>query len=437
MLIVIAGAGEVGYELAKSLSEKNDVYVIDKDREKLERLADIDVVTVRGNAGNLNVLREAKTDKANLFLAVTGNDEINLISALTAKKLGAKKTFVRLENPEYVDRPVIRFHPLGFDVVICPPLALAQEAVRIIGIPPAVEVLTLGSGETELLEIQVTENSNIADVSISDLKLPPKTIITSIYRNGEMISPGIEKLRVGDRITIIGDRKEIKNLKDTFGLPVVRKVTVFGTGSISSYVAETLLKEGVNVKVIGLHKKSCEDLSERLRDLKVVCGNYLDLRFLLEEEVGKSDAIIAFTESDERNLMLSLLSKKLGARKAIAKVEKSDYVEIFEKVGVDVVLNPRKIAMLEVLKLLMAEKIEVKTMAEIGGSVIIEVAVRNEKIASKKISELEIPKDSVIAVVIREGEYILPYDELQLNFGDTLLIHTTWRSLGKVEEIFG
>jgi len=432
MLIVIAGAGEVGYELARSLSEKNDVYVIDKDKEKLERFSELDVITIKGNAGNLNVLKESKVDEADYFLAVTGNDEINLISALAAKKLGSRKTLVRIENPEYVDSPVIRYHPLGFDLVICPSLALAHEAVRVAGILPIVGVITLGGG-MEILEVQITPDSEFAGKSLSELKLPPDTLIVSIQRNGKILPPGIEKIGAGDKLEILGKSSELMQLRDILK-GQAKRISIFGTSNITSYIIE-LLRKNASIKVFGMNKKVCEDLNERFRDIKVVFGNYLDMKILSEEEVGKSDAILALSDSDERNLMISLICKKIGVKKTIAKVENRNYVEIFEKVGVDSVLNPKMIAVLEILKQLMMERIEVKTVAEIGGFAVIEVVVRDEKLANKKISELDLPKRANLIALIREGKCILPYEGLELKMEDRIIISVPWDELDKIGEI--
>ncbi|MEM2031057.1 MAG: Trk system potassium transporter TrkA [Archaeoglobaceae archaeon] len=436
MQIVIAGAGEVGYELAESLCEKNDVYVIDKDKDKLERFSELDVITIRGNAGNLKVLKEAGVEKADYFLAVTGNDEVNLISALTAKRLGAKKTLVRIENPEYTESPVVKFHPLGFDVVVCPSLALAQEAVRVAGLLPVLGVVTLGE-EMELLEIQVAEESPLVGHSLNEIKLPPETLVVSIFRNGEILSPGIEKIEPGDRIEILGKSSEIRRLREVFGVPSVKRVTVFGTGYIGSYIVEILSKTRVNVKVIGASKKACEELNEKFKDIKVIHADYLNVKMLVEEEVGKSDAILAMTDSDEKNLMISLLCKKFGAKKAIAKVENRDYVEVFERVGVDKVLNPRSITVVEVLKQLMMEKIEVKTLAEVRGSLIVEVVVKSDKVVGKRISELNLPKNSIVIAVVRESRGLLPYADMQLMDNDRVILSSSWEDLDKIGEIFG
>ncbi|WP_290598273.1 NAD-binding protein, partial [Archaeoglobus sp. JdFR-39] len=205
MRIVIAGAGEVGYSLAMSLASNHDVIVIEKDYSRYERVSELDVVTIQGNAANSKILKEAEVEKADVFLAVTGNDEANLLSGLAAKKVGAKNVIVRVENPEYVEKPIVRDHPLGFDVILCPQLALAHEAARLIGIPGAIEIVTFSGGRVEMIELQVMKNSRADGTKIRDLNLPPNVIITSVYRNGEIEIPrGDTVLRAGDRVAVVG-----------------------------------------------------------------------------------------------------------------------------------------------------------------------------------------------------------------------------------------
>ncbi|MCX8172044.1 MAG: Trk system potassium transporter TrkA [Archaeoglobaceae archaeon] len=437
MQIVIAGAGEVGYELAKSLSGKNDVYVIEKEKDKIDRLSELDVIAIKGNAANLNVLKEAKIEKADIFLAVTGNDEVNILSGISAKKLGTKRVLVRVENLEYADKPVIRYHPLGFDFVICPPLVLAQEIVELVGIPFAEEVITLSGGEMDVVEFQISEGSSAIGKSFKDLNFPQDVVLASIHRNGDVILPGEDDLRVGDRVVVIGKREEVERLGDLFGQPVVRRVTIFGANEISSYVAETLYKSRVSVKVIGASKKSCEEISERLRGIRIVCGDFLDLDFLSREEVGKSNAVVALTDSDERNLMVSLLSKSLGAERAIVKVEHEEYAKIFEKVGIEHALNPKRMTILEVQKLLMMDRVEVRTIADLSGSVVMELVVNNEKLKNKRIAELHLPKNSAIWVVIRNEKCLAPHPDTSLEIGDRVVVRTTWDKIKKIGEIFG
>ncbi len=189
MHIVIAGAGEVGYSLAFTLATSHDVYVIEKDTSRFEELSKLDVKAILGNAANTRILQEAKVDEADIFLAVTGNDEVNLLSGIAAKNLGAKRVIVRVENPEYVDKPIVKDHPMGYDVIICPQLALANEAARLIGIPGAIEIITFSGGKVEMVEIQISKNSFAVEKRIKDLNLPPNVVITSIYRGGEIVIP--------------------------------------------------------------------------------------------------------------------------------------------------------------------------------------------------------------------------------------------------------
>ena len=435
MRIVIAGAGEVGYNLAMSLSVNHDVCVIEKDPSRYERISELDVVAIQGNAANMNILKQAEVEKTDVFLAVTGNDEINLLSGLAAKKVGAKNVIVRVENPEYVEKPIVKDHPLGYDVVICPQLALAHEAARLIGIPGAIEIVTFSGGKVEMIELQVMKNSKADGRKIRDLNLPPNVVITSVYRNGEVEIPkGDTVLRAGDRVAIVGRTKDIEALKGVFGPPVTRRVIIFGAGTIGSYIARILEKGRMSVKLIESNREKCENLCASLEGVKIVCGDATDLEFLVEEEVGKSDAVVATTESDEKNLLISLLSKNLGARTAIAKVERREYVKLFEAVGVDVALNPRSVTYHEVTKLL--RRMQIETVAEIEGTAVIEVVVKNPRLVGKTFRELDLPKDAIIGAVVRGDECLIPRGDTRLEPNDRLLVFAKWDEIEKIEETF-
>ncbi|WP_202318748.1 Trk system potassium transporter TrkA [Archaeoglobus neptunius] len=435
MRIVIAGAGEVGYSLATSLALKHDVCVIESDASRYGRVSELDVHAIQGNAANMRILKQAEVDRADVFLAVTGNDEVNLLSGLAARKVGARNVIVRVENPDYVERPIVKDHPLGYDVVICPQLALAQEAARLIGIPGAIEIVTFSGGRVEMIELQVMKNSKADGRAVKDLHLPPNVVITSVYRNGEVVIPrGDTVLKAGDRIAIVGRTKDIEALKGVFGPPVTRKVTIFGAGTIGSYIAKILEKGRISVKLIESRLDRCEMLSESLEGVKIICGDATDLEFLIEEEIGKSDAVVATTESDEKNLLISLLAKNLGARTAIAKVEKREYVKLFEAVGVDVALNPRSVTYHEVSKLL--RRMQVETVAEIEDTAIIEVVVKNPKLVGKTFREINLPRDAIIGAVVRGEGCLIPRGDTKIEPEDRLLVFARWEEIEKIEEIF-
>ncbi|OYT33588.1 Trk system potassium transport protein TrkA, partial [Archaeoglobales archaeon ex4484_92] len=251
MRIIIAGAGEVGCGLAQALADKYDVFVIEKDLGRCNSLLNLDVVAIPGNAANLDTLKAARIENADIFLAVTGNDEVNLLAGLAAKKLGAKKVIVRVENPEYVDRPIIKDHPLGYDVLICPQLALAQEAARLVGLPGAIEIVSFSGGKVEMVEVQIMEGSKADGCRIKNLDLPKNIVITSIYRSGNLIIPrGETLLEKGDKIAIVGKSEEIERIRGLFGPPIVRRVTIFGAGTIGSYVAKILERSRISVKLV-------------------------------------------------------------------------------------------------------------------------------------------------------------------------------------------
>ena len=435
MRIVIAGAGEVGYSLAMSLAPSHDVIVIEKDISRFDRVSELDVVAINGNAANMKVLKNAGVEKADVFLAVTGDDEVNLLSGLAAREVGAKRVIVRVENPEYVDRPIVKDHPLGYDVLICPQLSLAQEAARIIGIPGAIEVVTFSGGKVEMIELQVMEGSKADGKTVAELNLPPNVVIASIYRDGHIEIPrGDTVLRAGDRVAIVSKTEDVEMLKGIFGPPVTRRVTIFGAGTIGSYTAKILSKSMRSVKLIDSNIERCEALSSELDGVRIVCGDATDIEFLIDEEIGKSDAVLATTESDEKNLLISLLSKNLGAKIAIAKVEKREYVKLFEAVGVDVALNPRSVTYNEVSKLLRTMRIE--TLAEIEGTAVVEVVVRNTKLLGKALKDLPLPTGTIIGAIVRGDECIIPRGETRIEYEDRLLVFASWDEIEKVEEIF-
>ncbi|MBO8182620.1 MAG: Trk system potassium transporter TrkA [Archaeoglobus sp.] len=437
MHIVVAGAGEVGYNVAKALSNKYDVFVIENDEKKIEEIEKLNVEVVRGNAANLKVLRRAGVEKAEIFLGVTGNDEINLLSGIAAKKLGARKTIVRVGNPEYVDKPYVKNHPLGFDLIICPQLVLARAMANIITFSGAVDFVSLSGGKLNLIEMEVDENSPVVGKKVSEIPLPENIILTAIYREGKLIVPrGDTEIEANDRISVVGKSENLLSVQRLFEARLPRNVVVFGGGTVGGYLAKILDSSNLNIKLIDPRPEVCENLCSIFQRVKVIIGDPTDLDFLHEEDIGKSDVVVACTESDEKNLLLSLLSKSLGAKKAISQVSKGSYMKLFEKVGVDVVLSPRTITYVEVLRHL--RLMEVETLAEIekGEAVVFEVQITKDKLSGKKVKDLKIPKRAIIGGILRGEDCLIPRGETEIQKGDRLLIFAPWDEVEKVEKRF-
>ena len=437
MHIVIAGAGEVGYNLAKVLSENHDIFVIEKDEEKVEAIRNLNVEVIQGNAANVNILKKADISRADVFLGVTGSDEVNLLAGVAARRLGARRIIVRVGNPEYVEKPIVRDHPMGYDLIVCPQLALANEVVNFVMIPGAVEFISLSGGKADMVEVLVSKDSPIVGKKISELNLPRNVIITAIYRDNDLIVPrGDTTIEVGDKIAIFGRHEDIAKIKKTLGSLIVKNVVIFGGGTVGTYIARMLDNSNLNIKIVDSDIRVCEQLSTILRRVKVVFGDATDLDFLIEEDIGKSDVVVATTESDEKNLLISLLSKSLGAKKAVAKVEKGSYARLFERVGVDVALSPRRVTFIEVMKHL--RLVDIRTLADISHeATVLEVSVRNKVVSGRRIRDIKLPKRSIIGGILRGDECLIPRGDTEIRFGDKLLIFTTWDEIDKIEEIFG
>jgi len=435
MRIVVAGAGEVGYNVAKALADNYDVVVIETDERKIDEIGKLNVEVVRGNAANIYVLKKAKMEEAEIYLGVTGNDEINLLSGIAAKKLGAKKTIVRVGNPEYVDRAYVKNHPLGFDLIICPQLALARAIANIITFSGAVDFVSLSEGKLNLIEIVVSEKSPVVGKKVSEIPLPENVVLTAIYREGELIVPrGSTEIKNGDRISVVGKSGDLVIVQDIFGEDAARNIVIFGGGTVGSYIAKILDASNLNIKLIDPDPQICENLCQIFRRVRVIIGDPTDLDFLIEEDIGRSDVVVACTESDEKNLLLSLLSKSLGAKKAISKVNKGSYMRLFEKVGIDVVLSPRTITYVEVLRHLRLMNVHTLAELEKGEAVVIEIQIRKDKLSGKKIKDLKLPKRTIIGGILRGEECLIPRGDTEILVGDKLLIFTPWDEIDKVEK---
>jgi len=436
MRIVIAGAGEVGYNIAKDLSDSHEITIIESDEEKLVELEKLNVETVLGNAANVKNLRRAGVERADIFVAVTGDDEVNLLSGLAAKKLGAGKVIVRVGNPEYVDRPIVKNHPIGYDVLLCPQLVLSTEIAKLITIPGAVYFASLEDSELEVVELQVSEDSPIAGKRIAEIEIPEGIIIAAIHRGDEIIVPrGEEKILPGDRLAVIGWMGKVGSARRILGIPVVKNVVIFGGGTVGSYLARILDRSSLNIKLIDSNEKRCEELCSMLKRTKVIFGDATDIDLLVEEDVGRSDVVVAATNSDEKNLLSSLLAKNLGAKKVIARVEKGKYVELFEKVGIDVALSPRKVTYLEVMRQLRLMKVE--TLGDYEASIAVLEYVAEKSLDGRVVRDLRLPDNTIIGAIMRKNKMIIPRGDTEIRKGDRLYVLTLWRNVDKVDRVLG
>ncbi|WP_457590473.1 Trk system potassium transporter TrkA [Geoglobus sp.] len=429
MRIIVAGSGEVGYSIAKELAERHDVTVIEVDEGKASEVDKLNVEVIKGNAANVQVLKKAGIDRAQMFIAVTGNDEVNLLSALAAKKLGVETVIVRVGNPEYADRPVIKNHPIGYDVLVCPELVLASDFAKLVTIPGSIEFAELE--DIMLVEMIVKESSPVAGKRIAEVGFPKNIIIAAIHRGERIIVPkGDTVIEAGDKLAVFGKVEEIQAIRSLIGEQIVRNVVIVGAGTVGVYTAKLLERASLNIKLIEKDERIAEEALKVLRRTKVIIGDGTDLNLMMEEEVGKADVIVATTDSDEKNLLVALLGKSLGAKKAFVRVDKKEYAPLFEKVGVDAALSPRKSTYLEVMKILRMMKI--RAVGEIKeGVVVIEI---ESGIDGKRVAEIKLPENTIIAALKRNGEIEVVKGDTVIHRGDLLYVLTTWENVDEVEK---
>ena len=443
MKIIIIGAGEVGYHIAKSLYLENDLVIIDEDEDACLRVDEFDVQVIQGNGANAAILEKVLIG-ADLLVAVTGDDEVNIVSCMAAKLIKQSnknfKTMARVSNPDYIDRPVAKRTQVGIDVMVCPELALASEVADILSIPSAIDSESFADGKVKMMEFVVKDNSDIAGKHLRDIDLLDCCIVSALFRGSQLIIPhGEDIIQAGDHIVIIGKTEAMKDISSFFGeINKSRsRVMIIGGGVVGFYLAQLLENTRLNVKIIEKGRHRSEMVADNLQKALVLRGDGSDLNLLKEEGVGEMDVVISVTDSDEKNLLCSLMAKQLGAKKVIVRADHFDYVPLFEMVGVDRAVSPREATVNEVLKLTMGTGIEALTTIEGEKAEIIEYTVSSKsRVTGKLLKDVNFPDDSLVSMVVHGGVTIIPRGNYRIREGDHLLVFSLPTAHQAVEKLF-
>ncbi len=321
MKIIIIGAGKVGYTLAENLvAENNDVTLIDKSINVIEKVEDsLDAMCIKGNGVSTSVLLEAGIEKTDLLIAVTGNDEINMVCCLTAKKLGALQTVARVRNPEYADELSLIKDQLGLDFVINPEFAAAEEIARTLGFSSAINVERFASGRVRMVELKITSEVHIIGKRLSDINkhAASSVVFGVIVRGDEIIVPKGESLiRENDVIYVIGKSSNIFKFCKACGKSPerIKNVMIMGGGRIAYYLYKLLTSMNMNIKIIEINRERCYELSDELPSALIINSDGTEEDALLSENIKGMDSFVAITGMDEQNLMSSLIAKKMGVK---------------------------------------------------------------------------------------------------------------------------
>lgn len=443
MKVVIIGAGEVGYHIAKALYQTNDVVVIDKNEKACERADELDVDVLHGNGANVSILNDI-LDGADLLVAVTGSDEVNIVACMGSKLIARDKdklkTVAMISNPDYIDKPVTKRPQIGIDIMICPELSLASEVARILAIPSAIDVEYFADGKVEMMEFVVPENHFFVNKHVQELHLANSCIVSALFRGSEVIIPhGDDIIKSNDRIVVIGKPASMIEVRDMFGEKVGKrsKVMIIGGGTVGFYLAKLVVKSEFDLKIIESDKDRSMVIAEELPDVLVLNGDGTDIDLLKDEGISNMDVVISVTNSDEKNLLCSLLAKQLGVKKVIARSDRSDYVSLFEMVGVDSAVSPRQTTINEVLKLTFGQGIESIASIEGEKAEIIEYTTsKKSKIVGKPLKNVKFPSGAIVSMVVHKGNTVVPRGEYVIEEGDRVVVFSLQSANAEVEKFF-
>lgn len=449
MKIIIVGCGKAGVSLADTLNKENhDIVLIDKDGEKLQSVTDrIDVLSIEGNGASLQAQHEAGIADADLLIATTNSDELNLLCCLIAKKAGNCSTIARIRDPEYYKEARYIKEELNLSMVINPEQAAAEEIVRLIRVPAAAKIDTFARGRVELMTTVIPENSALNGMMIQDMesRLHNRVLVCVVERgNNVSIPSGRFRLKAGDTMSFIVPKRGLAFL-EAAGLNVnnrISSVMIIGGGKIGYYIAKTFEESGISVKIIERDFNRCQELSELLDRAIIINGDGTDQQLLLEEGIADVDAVCTMTGLDEENIMLSLYAASIGGAKLFTKVDRITFRDIIRKMDLGCIINPTNITADSIVSYVRAMNnsmgSNVQTLYKIaGGSAeALEFNVgRKSSVTGKPLMNLHLKDNILVACINRNGRVITPNGQTIIEPGDTVIVVTTRSGLNDLEDI--
>lgn len=453
MRVLVIGDGKVGHTLVESLAQEgHDVVIVDSNDEVLERTQDtLDVLCIRGNGANAQTLMDAGAKKADVIIAATASDETNMLCCLIGKRMGSKYSIARIRDPEYNESLSMLRHELDIDMAINPERATAVEISRLLRFPFATNVESLARGRVEVVAFRVQENDPIAGLPLRDLSRElrgiPRVLYALVERDGDVMIPyGDFCIRPGDRIHVAADAVTITNYFRYLGKASVKikDVMLLGGGRISYYLAKIITPMGIHVSMIEINQKKAEELSEALPDVNVIYGDGTDQELLEQEGLKQMDAFVTLCDRDEENLMTGLFAVKQGVPKVIVKNNRVTYADLISTLGLDSVVSPRSITCANILRYVRARANSEGTKVEklhrlVGGKAeALEFLARaNDPYIGIPLKDLHIRKDTLIAVIVRNGQVIVPFGNDHIEAGDTVIIIACESGISDLNEVIG
>lgn len=449
MNIIIVGCGKVGLTLAEQLrQEDHTITLVDLNQERLtDAVNSMDVQGVLGNGTSLSTLNEAGITEADLLIAVTDHDEMNMLSCLIGRKAGGCQTIARVRNPlHYEDVNYIK-DELGLAMVINPEMAAAQDIFRLLQIPAALDVDTFDKGKVNMIRFKIQAQSPLCGKNMMNINtmLGGKMLVCIRERDGQIVIPsGATDLQEGDAISVVIPMTEIGTVLHKLRQQQrpIRSVMIAGGGNTTVYLAILLLKAGIDVKIIEANNDRCQELAERLPDAKIICGDPIDKELLLEEGLRGAEAFVCLTGLDEENIMLSLYAEKVSHAKVVTKIGRIDFEEVIADLPLGSVIYPKNITAETIVRYVRAMENasgnNVETLYRImdGRVEAMEFVVRPGcELAGIPLSKLHLKKDLLLCSINRNGKIITPTGQDAFNEGDIVVVVTTHKGIRDLGDI--
>lgn len=449
MRIIIVGCGKVGRTITEQLSQEgHDVAIIDTDSIAIHDITNnFDVMGVVGNGASYTVQREAGIDEADLLIAVTGSDELNLLCCLFARKAGNCSTIARVRNPMYNNEINFIKGELGLSMVINPEYAAATEIARVLRFPSAIKIDTFAKGRVELMKFIIPEGSVLHNCSLIDVarKIKSDILVCAVERMDEVVIPnGNFALKEKDIITLIASPTSARDFFNEIGIEThqVKNTMIVGGGTVAYYLAAQLLTMGIDVKIVEQDKKRCEELSELLPRAVVINGDATNQDVLLEEGIAHCESFVSLTGIDEGNIFLSLFARSVSKAKVITKVNRISFDEIISTFNLGSLIYPKFITAEYIIQYVRAKQNSIGSNVETLYRIIenkveaLEFAIHEDSpVVGIQLEDMKIKENILIACINRGGKIIIPNGRSEIKVGDRVIIVTTQKGLQDIKDI--
>ena len=449
MKCIIIGCGKVGITLAEQLCQENhDVVIMDASAKRMQDIPEnIDAMRIVGNGASIQAQMEAGVNEADILIAVTGSDELNLLCCLIAKKAGKCSTIARVRNPVYSKEINFIKERLGVSMTINPELTAATEIARLLRFPSAIKIDTFAKGRVELLKFKIRPQFKLDQLAVSALQntLKSNILVAAVEREDNVYIPnGDFILKDGDLVSIIASPQNAANFFQTIGLKTnqVRNCMIVGGGTIAFYLAKELLSMKIPVRIVEKDPARCELLSQELPHATIICGDGTDRKLLLEEGLCTAEGFVSLTNMDEENLMLALFAKDQSSAKLVTKVNRLAFDEIIERLDIGSVVYPKYITADYILQYVRAMQNTIGSNVETLYQILddraeaLEFAIHEESpVTDTPLMELNLKDNLLIGCIHRRERVFIPRGHDSIQVGDTVIIVTTQVGLQDIRDI--